>query len=198
MDIKCYTKFPDLKAAIDALKNYFKDHNLDPLKSYFKHPIHGKAVSGLVLKLNIERAKILDNYTYRDLANTTKLVKLQYNKKNLNMATKKKTKKTPKEVTASQEVKETKKKSAKKEKKTSTVGTKYDYPLIDGREMTKDEKKKYRANIRKGVSNPLEKVEAKKEDTKPKKSSKKKEVKEETPVKPLKKAKSKKAKKEED
>lgn len=69
----------------------------------------------------------------------------------------------------------------KKEKKSAgRTATKYDYPLIDGREMTSAEKKKYRMEQRKLASGNAPKEEkeakkAKKEKVKEKPASDKKE-----------------------
>ena len=81
----------------------------------------------------------------------------------------------------------------KKEKASSgrTV-TKYDYPLIDGREMTSDEKKKYRTEQRRLAAGKAPKEEKPKEE---KTKKIKKEEKEEVPAKKDKKAKDKKKKK---
>lgn len=71
----------------------------------------------------------------------------------------------------------------KKEKKSAgRTATKYDYPLIDGREMTSAEKKKYRMEQRKLASGNAPKEEkeakkAKKEKVKEKPASDKKEKK---------------------
>lgn len=80
----------------------------------------------------------------------------------------------------------------KKEKASSgrTV-TKYDYPLIDGREMTSDEKKKYRTEQRKLAAGKAPKEEKPKEE----KTKKVKKEEKEVPAKKDKKAKDKKKKK---
>lgn len=190
-------KFPALRAAKNKLKAYFKKYNLNPQLSYSNDPIHGEAIREMVKVLNVERAKVLDVYNEFSKETTIKkFVKLKLNK--AKMAIKKKEKKVEKPV------KESKEKAPKKvEKKASVKPSKYDYPLIDGREMTKDEKKKYRAAQRKEIqkdSKPkkdkaLKKVETPSED---KKTSKKKKATKPVPEKPLKKAKSKKAVKDED
>jgi hypothetical protein len=84
------------------------------------------------------------------------------------------------------------KKKEKKEKASSgrTV-TKYDYPLIDGREMTSDEKKKYRTEQRKLAAGKAPKEEKPKEE----KTKKVKKEEKEVPAKKDKKAKDKKKKK---
>lgn len=99
---------------------YLKENKLDPQKDWTKDKKHGKKVTELVNKLNKERDKVAAEYPEKDLKNEAKLVKLK-DKKDSEKAEKKK---------------------EKKEKASSgrTV-TKYDYPLIDGREMTSDEKK---------------------------------------------------------
>lgn len=96
------------------------------------------------------------------------------------------------------EAKLVKMKKEKKEKKESAGRvTKYDYPLIDGREMTSDEKKKYRMEQRKLAAGKAPKEEKPKKEKKEKAEATEKAA----PAKKDKKAKDKKkkkAKKEED
>lgn len=118
-------KTPELSKAKKALDAYLKENNLDPQKDWSKDKKHGKKVTELLNKLNKERDKVAAQYPEKDLKNEAKLVKMK-------------------------KAKEDEKASKKKEKKESTSRvTKYDYPLIDGREMTSDEKKKYRMEQRK-------------------------------------------------
>lgn len=172
--------------ARNNLQRYFKEHKLNPLKSYSKDPVHGKVIRELVKRLNLERAKVMDDYISKDIKSKTKLYKLRYK-----MAKKEKTvKKAAKKAEEAKPV--------KKERK--VTATKYDYPLIDGREMTKDEKKKYRAEQRKKASGDApkakkEKVTKKAEvkaEAKPKAKAKKEKAVEEKPAKKVKKAKAKK------
>lgn len=96
------------------------------------------------------------------------------------------------------EAKLVKMKKEKKEKKESAGRvTKYDYPLIDGREMTSDEKKKYRMEQRRLAAGKAPKEEKPKKEKKEKAEATEKAA----PAKKDKKAKDKKkkkAKKEED
>lgn len=122
---KPVNKTPELSKAKKALDAYLKENNLDPTKDWSKDKKHGKKVTELLNKLNKERDKVAAQYPEKDLKNEAKLVKMK-------------------------KAKEDEKASKKKEKKESTSRvTKYDYPLIDGREMTSDEKKKYRMEQRK-------------------------------------------------
>lgn len=170
---KPVNKTPELSKAKKALDAYLKENNLDPTKDWSKDKKYGKKITELLNKLNKERDKVAAQYPEKDLKNEAKLVKMK-------------------------KAKEDEKASKKKEKKESTSRvTKYDYPLIDGREMTSDEKKKYRMEQRRLAAGKAPKEE------KPKK--KKKEKAEATekaaPAKKDKKAKDKKkkkAKKEED
>lgn len=166
------SKTPELTKAKKALDAYLKENQLDPTKDWTKDKKHGKKVTELVNKLNKERDKVAANYPADDKENTKKLVKLQ-------------------EKSEKKEVKE------KKEKKggAGRAATKYDYPLIDGREMTSAEKKKYRMEQRKLSSGKAQKEEketkkkvekkakekpaAEKKDKKAKDKKKKKAVKEE-------------------
>ena len=167
---KPVNKTPELSKAKKALDAYLKENNLDPQKDWSKDKKHGKKVTELLNKLNKERDKVAVQYPEKDLKNEAKLVKMK-------------------------KAKEDEKASKKKEKKESTSRvTKYDYPLIDGREMTSDEKKKYRMEQRRLAAGKTPKEE------KPKKE-KAEATEKAAPAKKDKKAKDKKkkkAKKEED
>lgn len=164
-------KTPELSKAKKALDAYLKENNLDPTKDWSKDKKHGKKVTELLNKLNKERDKVAAQYPEKDLKNEAKLVKMK-------------------------KAKEDEKALKKKEKKESTSRvTKYDYPLIDGREMTSDEKKKYRMEQRKLAAGKAPKEEKPKKEKKEKAEAAEKVV----PAKKDKKAKEKKkAKKEED
>ena len=140
---KPVNKTPELSKAKKALDAYLKENKLDPQKDWTKDKKHGKKVTELVNKLNKERDKVAAEYPEKDLKNEAKLVKMK-GKKDAEKAEKKK---------------------EKKEKASSgrTV-TKYDYPLIDGREMTSDEKKKYRTEQRRLAAGKAPKEEKPKEE----------------------------------
>lgn len=139
---KSESKTPELTKAKKALDAYLKENKLDPTKDWTKDKKHGKKVTELVNKLNKERDKVAAAYPEADQENNKKLVKLQ--------------------------------EKEKKEKKGNggRTATKYDYPLIDGREMTSAEKKKYRMEQRKLASGKAPKEE---KETKKKKEEKVKE-----------------------
>ena len=139
---KSESKTPELTKAKKALDAYLKENKLDPTKDWTKDKKHGKKVTELVNKLNKERDKVAAAYPEADQENNKKLVKL--------------------------------KEKEKKEKKENggRTATKYDYPLIDGREMTSAEKKKYRMEQRKLASGKAPKEE---KETKKKKEEKVKE-----------------------
>lgn len=184
------TKTTALLQAKNALKDYLKRHNLNPMKDWRKDKVHGKEVTRLVTRLNLERDKVLDNYPYNDIHNETKLVKMKEKKQKAEKEAKK-AKKAAKEATAkvAKTSKKEKTEKAPKEKKAkAATPTKYNYPLIDGREMTADEKKKYRAEQRrlanKGEAKPKKEKEAKAD-----------KAKQAVPEKPLKEKKAKKDKK---
>lgn len=170
---KPVNKTPELSKAKKALDAYLKENKLDPQKDWTKDKKHGKKVTELVNKLNKERDKVAAEYPEKDLKNEAKLVKMK-------------------------EKKNAEKIEKKKEKKESTSRvTKYDYPLIDGREMTSDEKKKYRMEQRKLAAGKAPKEEKPKKEKKEKAEATEKAA----PAKKDKKAKDKKkkkAKKEED
>lgn len=155
------TKTPELTKAKKALDAYLKENKLDPTKDWTKDKKHGKKITELVNKLNKERDKVAAAYPEKDADNNKKLVKLKEKK----------------------EKEKSGKKEEKKEKKSAgRTATKYDYPLIDGREMTSAEKKKYRMEQRKLASGNAPKEEkeakkAKKEKVKEKPASDKKEKK---------------------
>lgn len=155
------SKTPELTKAKKALDAYLKENKLDPTKDWTKDKKHGKKITELVNKLNKERDKVATAYPEKDADNNKKLVKLKEKK----------------------EKEKSGKKEEKKEKKSAgRTATKYDYPLIDGREMTSAEKKKYRMEQRKLASGNAPKEEkkakkAKKEKVKEKPASDKKEKK---------------------
>lgn len=157
------SKTPELTKAKKALDAYLKENKLDPTKDWTKDKKHGKKITELVNKLNKERDKVAAAYPEKDADNNKKLVKLKEKKE--------------KEKSGKKEDKE------KKEKKSAgRTATKYDYPLIDGREMNSAEKKKYRMEQRKLASGNAPKEEkeakkAKKEKVKEKPASDKKEKK---------------------
>lgn len=151
---KSESKTPELTKAKKALDAYLKENKLDPTKDWTKDKKHGKKITELVNKLNKERDKVAAAYPEKDADNNKKLVKLK-EKKDKEKSGKKEDKKEKKE-----------KKSA------GRTATKYDYPLIDGREMTSAEKKKYRMEQRKLASGNAPKEE---KETKKKKEEKVKE-----------------------
>ena len=145
------SKTPELTKAKKALDAYLKENKLDPTKDWTKDKKHGKKITELVNKLNKERDKVAAAYPEKDADNNKKLVKLKEKK--------------DKEKSG--------KKEDKKEKKSAgRTATKYDYPLIDGREMNSAEKKKYRMEQRKLASGKAPKEE---KETKKKKEEKVKE-----------------------
>ena len=172
------SKTPELTKAKKALDTYLKENKLDPTKDWTKDKKHGKKVTELVNKLNKERDKVAAAYPEGDKENTKKLVKLS--KEKLVKLSKEKGK----------EKSETKEK--KEKKSAGKAATKYDYPLIDGREMTSAEKKKYRMEQRKLASGKAPKET---KETKEKKEKKVKEKPAPAPEKKEKKAKDKKKKK---
>lgn len=149
------SKTPELTKAKKALDAYLKENKLDPTKDWTKDKKYGKKITELVNKLNKERDKVAAAYPEKDADNNKKLVKLKEEK--------------DKEKSGKKEDKK-----EKKEKKGNggRTATKYDYPLIDGREMTSAEKKKYRMEQRKLASGKAPKEE---KETKKKKEEKVKE-----------------------
>lgn len=170
---------PELTKAKYAVWDYYKKHKLDPGKDYTKDPVHGETLTRLILKLNKERDKELLRYPARDLKHQLKFSQAMKKNKEAKKAKKKaqvadveNTKKSSKKAV----VKEEKKPAAKK-------ATKYDYPLVDGKEMTPEQKKKYRMEQRKLKAGDAPKVKKEKEKVEkteapvPKKEKKVKKVK---------------------
>lgn len=184
-------KTPSMTKALKRLEAFLKENGLDPTINWAKDPIHGKTYTKLINKVNLERDKLTLVYPTRDLKNEVKLTKLRTMKKEKKAA--------EKEAKAKEKklVKKTEKETKGKEAKKGNKPTKYDYPLVDGREMTAEEKKKYRMEQRKLAKGGEEKPKKEKEEKKPKKE-KKETQKVEKNKKPSKAKKDKKAKKEED
>ena len=132
-------KTPELLEAKQALLDFLRVHNLDPLKDYSRDPQFGAEFRKLLYKLNKERDKIALEYPLTDIKNFKKYVKMKKDKKLKRAAKQQAATTTPVEEKA----------TPKKEKATpKRIVKKYDYPLIDGKEMTAAEKKKYRAEQR--------------------------------------------------
>ena len=173
MEKKYPIKTPELIEAKKAILKFLKKHNLDPRKDYSNHPTFGEEFRKLLFKLNKERDKIAMKYPSTDIKNLKKYIKMKKDKKAKKAAEKaaveasaneaKKSKKVAKETKSETPAKEEKK--DKKAKAPRTTG-KYNYPLIDGREMTSAEKKKYRAEQRKANSDGAEKKEKKEKASK--------------------------------
>lgn len=180
MEKKYPIKTPELIEAKKAILKFLKKHNLDPRKDYSNHPTFGEEFRKLLFKLNKERDKIAMKYPSTDIKNLKKYIKMKKDKKAKKAAEKaaveasakeaKKSKKVAKETKSETPAKEEKK--DKKAKAQRTTG-KYNYPLIDGREMTSAEKKKYRAEQRKANSDGAEKKEKTPKADKKEKASKK-------------------------
>lgn len=182
-------KTPELTYAKRALIKFVETNDLNPAKDYSNHPVYGKEYKELLLKLNLERDKVLKKYPLTDLKNLKKLSKM---KKGLNLKREKKVVEQMPDSTKKKK-KASKENVAKEEKKAPrTPAKKYDYPLVDGREMTADEKKKYRQEQRK-LANGDNKPKAKKDKVEKKEKVEKVNKKSETPSE----KKSKKADKEE-
>ena len=193
----------DFKEALNkakrALHKYYRENHLDPAKDYSKDPIHGDMVTNLILRLNKERDKLERKFPIIKIKSNLKFVRTMA--KNIKEAKASKKEKKAKATVTEVETKKSKKEKepkAKKEKKESTKKpSKYDYPLIDGREMNSIEKKKYR------MEQPKLKAKEGKDESKESKPISKKAKKEETSKKPKKEktskdVKKKKIKKEED
>lgn len=202
------TKTPGVMKYLRLLRKFIIDNNLKPERDYSKHPVYGKEYRYLLFSLQKERDKLQKIYPLTDLKGLKKYIKMKKEKKakkaeqlkaaeaEVKAAKAKKSKKAAKVENSEKEPQ-----VVKKEKKAASPRVmKYDYPLVNGKEMTSAEKKKYRIEQRKLANGG--KSKAKKEETaKVEKKPKKEKVSKEAPAKVEKKAKgktSKKAKKEED
>lgn len=195
-------KAPELMRARNALIKFLKDNDLDPAKDYSKHPKYGEEYRKLMITLQIERDKVMVDYPNQDIKNRKKYYKMKKDKKKQKAAKAAATAEAPAKVTKKAAKASNEEKAEKKAKKaTASHAGKYDYPLIDGREMTSAEKKKYRAEQRKAASGdaPKEKKEkkAKKADA-PEEAPKEKKSKKEKKTPKVGKKDKKKAKKVED
>lgn len=169
-------KSPEIREAKAAILKFLQDHNLNPIKDYSKHPKYGKEFSMLLMKLTKERQKIEKIYPQLDIKNQTKHLKAIMAKKEKKAAikaaekelkkaslTKKESKKKPVKEAKDTSSKEAKAKTKEKKERKSRV-LKYDYPLVNGKEMSPDQKKKYRIEQRKLAQgeNPEKKSKASK------------------------------------
>jgi len=156
---KPVNKTPEFEAAKKALQAYFKENGLDPTKDYTKDKKHGKAISKLIRKFNLERDKLAMIFPESD-GRTVKRIKDKAKKKAMSELKVDRLQKHLKE-------------EANAPKAVSRKPTKYEYPLVDGREMTSDEKKRYRADQRKLLKHPEEKAKENASSAEPKKGKKK-------------------------
>ena len=176
MEKKYPIKTPELIEAKKEILKFLKKHSLDPRKDYSNHTKFGEEFRKLLFKLNKERDKIAIKYPLTDIKNLKKYIKMKKDKKAKKAAEKAAVEAPVKEAKKSKKVaKETKSETAKEEKNKKAPRTtgKYNYPLIDGREMTSAEKKKYRAEQRKANSDGAEKKEKTPKADKKEKASKK-------------------------
>lgn len=129
-----------VKEVKKEMEAYYKKNKLDPTKDYTKDKKHGATISKWIQILEVNRKKVKDS--------------------------------TPQEIHHKKSEDKNRKPKAEKAVKVAKDGrkvAKYDYPLVDGREMTSEEKKKYRIKMRKEASKPkkettkeTKKVESKK------------------------------------
>ena len=196
------TKTPGVMKYLRLLRKFIIANGLKPEMDYSKHPVYGKEYRDLLFSLQKERDKLQKIYPLTDLKGLKKYIKMKKEKKAKKAAQLKAAEAEVKAAKASKKaakVEKTEKepKVVKKEKKAaSTRVMKYDYPLVNGKEMTPLEKKKYRIEQRKLANGGKPKAE---KNAKSSKKAKKEEVSKKETAKVEKKAKSsKKAKKEED
>jgi len=135
----------------ETLQNYLQENDLDPREDWTKDPIHGDKVRALIRAAKISSEKLVET-TPKEFFSRKR--------------------RTPEEREQGIKDKKVKEDSPKR-------GSSYDYPLVNGVEMTSDEKRKYRIAQRKlkSKASPKKEKEAPvKEEKAPKKIIKKKEV----------------------
>lgn len=199
------TKTPGVMKYLRLLKKFIIANGLKPEKDYSKHPVYGKEYRDLLFSLQKERDKLQKVYPLTDYKGLKKYLKMKKEKKAKKAAQLKAAEVEVKAAKAKKAAKvektEKEPKVVKKEKKASTRVMKYDYPLVNGKEMTSLEKKKYRIEQRKLANGDKPKEPKAKKEEKDVKTKKVKPTKEAKATKVEKKPKakaSKKAKKEED
>lgn len=138
-----------VKEVKKEMEAYYKKNKLDPTKDYTKDKKHGAIISKWIQVLEVNRKKVKDS--------------------------------TPQEIHHKKSEDKNRKPKAEKAVKVAKDGrkvAKYDYPLVDGREMTSEEKKKYRIKMRKeskgGTSKPKEETTKETKKVEPKKVTKEK------------------------
>lgn len=184
-------KSPELLKAKKNLIAFMEDNNLNPSRDYSNHPKYGKEFSNLLFNLTKERQKIEKVYPELDRRGQIKHIKMVMNAKKKKAAQKE----AARELKGKGKVKLTEKKT----KETKVKRCKYDYPLVNGHEMSPDQKKKYRMEQRKLANGGSPKPKVEKEETKsPKKKEEKVSKVKKTPKTDKVKKTKKKVKKEED
>lgn len=138
-----------VKEVKKEMEAYYKKNKLDPTKDYTKDKKHGAIISKWIQILEVNRKKVKDS--------------------------------TPQEIHHKKSEDKNRKPKAEKAVKVAKDGrkvAKYDYPLVDGREMTSEEKKKYRIKMRKeskgGASKPKKKTTKETKKVEPEKATKEK------------------------
>lgn len=142
------------------LFRYVRDNNLESAKANLNHPIHGPIIKEYLRIIQYGNNKI--NELEQEIMKTKKEKKAK--------------EKLANEVKVKKSDKKLKKPVVKVEPSKNRVFTTYDYPTIDGKELSSDLKKRYRAKIRSLIKSQMTKEEAtkratafiKEESTKPK------------------------------
>lgn len=167
-------KSPELLKAKKKLIAFIEDNNLNPSRDYSNHPKYGKEFSNLLFNLTKERQKIEKVYPELDRRGQIKHIKMIMEKKKKKAAQKEAARELKGKGKGNVKITEKKKKETKE---TKVKRCKYDYPLVNGHEMSPDQKKKYRMEQRKLANGGSPKPKVEKEETKTPKASKKKEEK---------------------
>lgn len=132
------------------LLRYIKDNNLESAKANLNHPIHGPIIKEYLRIIQYGNNKL--NELKQEIMKTRKEKKAKEKLANEVKVKKGSSKKLKKPV-------------VKVEPSKNRVFTTYDYPTIDGKELSSDLKKKYRAKIRSLMKSQMTKEEATKRAT---------------------------------
>ncbi len=123
------------------LFRYVRDNNLESAKANLNHPIHGPIIKEYLRIIQYGNNKI--NELEQEIMKTKKEKEAK--------------EKLANEVKVKKSDKKLKKPVVKVEPSKNRVFTTYDYPTIDGKELSSDLKKRYRAKIRSLIKSQMTK-----------------------------------------
>ena len=148
-------KISPKKAVLESVRaqtklfRYVRDNNLESAKANLNHPIHGPIIKDYLRIIQYGNNKL--NELKQEIMKAKKEKKAK--------------EKLANEVKVKKSDKKLKKPVVKVESSKNRVFTTYDYPTIDGKELSSDLKKRYRAKIRSLMKSQMTKEEATKKAT---------------------------------